>query len=183
MVDQSTVFEGLIRRLNERVYACLGLRDWERWVVEDFVAVNMEMRQGAITDRIMERPTPEDLQTYFESLCLCLDRFIGTRHGIYHQIHAIVGGSSGFFSVCAIKSQKAIIPKLRVALQIEDADLKKTESRLRRKHSQWLYFDRNLRVYDQGTIYVFKPMQMLHWSRRQAVLDSEEIIGEILTSD
>jgi len=56
--------------------------------------------------------------------------------------------------------------------------------RLRRKHSQWVYFDRSLKIYDRarGVFYQFKPMQRIHWTRRQAVLDSDEIIAETVSA-
>ncbi len=49
---------------------------------------------------------------------------------------------------------------------------------LRQKRSQWIYFDRNLRVYDGSRTYVLKPMQRFHWTRSQARLDALDIISE-----
>ncbi len=60
--------------------------------------------------------------------------------------------------------------------------LKTIRDRLRKRHSQWVYFDRALKVYDRGVLYQFKPMQRLHWTRRQAVLDADDIIAETLSA-
>jgi hypothetical protein len=48
-----------------------------------------------------------------------------------------------------------------------------------------MYFNRNLRIYDQDqdTIYCFKPMQTLHWTERQAILDASEVIAEALVPE
>ena len=32
-------------------------------------------------------------------------------------------------------------------------------------------------VYERGILYQFKPLQRLHWTRRQAVLDADDIIA------
>ena len=48
-------------------------------------------------------------------------------------------------------------------------------------YSQWIYFNRYLRIYDNDTIYCFKPMQAFHWTQRQAILDAGEVIAETLT--
>ena len=60
--------------------------------------------------------------------------------------------------------------------------LKTIRDRLRKQHSQWVYFDRALKVYDRGVLYQFKPMQRLQWTRRQAVLDADDIIAETLSA-
>jgi hypothetical protein len=51
---------------------------------------------------------------------------------------------------------------------------------LKRHHCQWLYFERGLRIYHDGAMYVFKPLEMIHWTRRQAILDAGEIVAETL---
>jgi hypothetical protein len=33
------------------------------------------------------------------------------------------------------------------------------------------------------TIYCFKPMQALHWTQRQAILDAGEVIAETLAAE
>lgn len=56
-------------------------------------------------------------------------------------------------------------------------------ARLQEQRSQWLYFQRNLRIYQGRKTYVFKPMQRFHWTRSQAYEDASEIIAETLTSE
>ena len=46
---------------------------------------------------------------------------------------------------------------------------------------QWLYFERNLRVYEGRKTYLFKPMQRFHWTESQALTDASEIIAETLS--
>lgn len=58
--------------------------------------------------------------------------------------------------------------------------LVETRGHLLRRHSQWLYFERGLKIYENGTMYVLKPLEMIHWTRRQAILDAGEIVAETL---
>ena len=58
------------------------------------------------------------------------------------------------------------------------ARLTKARDWLRRKCSQWVYFDRNLRVYEGTRTYILKPMQRFHWTESQAMCDASAIIAE-----
>jgi hypothetical protein len=48
---------------------------------------------------------------------------------------------------------------------------------------QWLYFDRNLFVYDEELTSIFKPQQRLWWTRSQALNDADEIIAAALAPE
>jgi hypothetical protein len=71
-------------------------------------------------------------------------------------------------------------PILQDAGERSAAALAETRKHLMRPHSQWLYFERCLKIYESGTMYIFKPLEMIHWTRRQAILDAGEIIAETL---
>jgi hypothetical protein len=77
-------------------------------------------------------------------------------------------------------SPTAIEPLTLAADQPTSQNLRKMRDDLRSRHSQWVYFDRGLKVYSRGVLYQFKPLQRLHWTRRQAVLDADDIIAESL---
>jgi hypothetical protein len=51
---------------------------------------------------------------------------------------------------------------------------------LSKESRQWLYFDRNLFVYKESSIFILKPMQRVHWTGRQGLLDATEIIAQAL---
>ena len=58
--------------------------------------------------------------------------------------------------------------------------LAETRRRLTVHRAQWLYFNRNLRVYEGSRTYVLKPLQGFQWTRTQAIQDAAEIIAECL---
>ena len=57
--------------------------------------------------------------------------------------------------------------------------LEETRKRLRKEHAQWVYFNRDLRIYEGNRLYLLKPMQRFHWTVSQAMSDALEIIGEM----
>jgi hypothetical protein len=52
----------------------------------------------------------------------------------------------------------------------------------RQEFAQWFYFNRNLRIYDGALTYVCKPLQRMHWTRTQALLDAGEVIADTLAA-
>jgi hypothetical protein len=60
--------------------------------------------------------------------------------------------------------------------------LEKTRRRLRRERAQWVYFDRNLRIYEGRRTYILKPMHRFHWTESRAIADASEIIAETLAA-
>ncbi len=172
--------EVILGDLNERVFKLLGLRPTERWLVEDFVNLQMELIKGKVTNAARKQPTPDDRAAYLVSLRHCLDGFLSADRGLRHKLEVLVGRDSAMLSVSLIRSNVAVEPIVHTADDAASKDLKTIRDRLRSQHSQWVYFDRALKVYERGVLYQFKPLQRLHWTRRQAVLDADDIIAETL---
>jgi hypothetical protein len=59
----------------------------------------------------------------------------------------------------------------------------KTRKELQHQAGQWLYFNRNLRIYEGTKTYLFKPMQRFHWTQSQAMVDASEIIAETMAAE
>jgi len=169
--------------LNDRVYKLLGLRQSERWLIEDFVNIHMELNKGKFSPEVARTPTAEEQMLYLKSLRECLDGFFAADRGVRHKLEVLADRESTLMAVSLVKSKTAIEPVVIASDDPASRDLKVIRDRLRTKHSQWVYFDRNLKVYDrrQGVLYQFKPLQRLQWTRRQAVLDADDIIAETLS--
>lgn len=173
----------LTRELNDRVYSLLGLRKSERWLVEDFVQLQMQLNQGKFTPEVACAPTSDERQLYLTALRDCLDGFFAADRGLRHKLEVLMDRESALMAVSLVRSKTSVEPVVMVADNPASKDLQIIRDRLRNKHSQWVYFDRNLKVYDpqRGALYQFKPLQRLHWTRRQAVLDADDIIAETLS--
>ena len=174
-------FKSLISDINSRVFRLLGLCPNEHWLVHDFVHLNLELNKGKVTREAMRVPTPDELRLYLTTLRDCLDSYLTSSQGFRHKIEAVTAGEYALFSVSLQRTSTPVPPSVFAADHAKARALLEIRDRLRRKHSQWVYFDRSLKVYDRGVLYQFKPMQRIHWSRRQAILDADEIIAETLT--
>jgi len=174
-------FGKLLAEVNTRVFRLLGLRPVERWLVEDFVRMNLELNKGKVTAEAMREPSPDEVVLYFKTLRDGLDGFLPAAQGLRHKVEALTAPGGAFFSIAARRTNEAIAPAI-TADAAAAAPLRQMRDRLRARHSQWVYFDRGLNRYEpkSGVFYQFKPMHRLHWTRRQAVLDAGEIIAETL---
>jgi hypothetical protein len=158
------------------------LRSVERWLVDDFVQLHLELNKGKVTREVVRKPTTDERQAYLVALRDNLDGLLSGERGLRHKIEVLADGDSSLLSIALVRSKVAIDPVTQSADDPASKDLKIIRDRLRSEHSQWVYFDRALKVYEprRGVLYQFKPLQRLHWTRRQAVLDADDIIAETL---
>jgi hypothetical protein len=98
-----------------------------------------------------------------------------------HQLTAIHDEKSAMIQI-VLKEGKPIEPAICEAGYLDSVELDQTRKRLAQKHCQWIYFDRSLRLYSRGRLYLFKPLQRVQWTCRQAILDGDELIAEALGS-
>jgi hypothetical protein len=170
----------MLDELDNRVYDLLQLKTYERWLIEDFVQLHLGLNKGKVTPEIRRAPAPEERQSFLHALRDCLDAFLSADRGVRHKIEMLADGDSALLAVSLIASPTAIEPVTLAADQPTSQNFRKMRDELRSRHSQWVYFDRGLKVYSRGVLYQFKPLQRLHWTRRQAVLDADDIIAESL---
>jgi len=58
----------------------------------------------------------------------------------------------------------------------------KIRQRMQRERGQWLYFDRNLFLFDEPGTYILKPLQRLWWTESQALADADHLVAEAIAS-
>jgi hypothetical protein len=173
--------KNLLDEVNARVFSLLALRTTERFLVEDFVRFNMNLKQGSVTKDSITGPTQDDMRVYVDTLRDCLDDFLSTNRRLRHRIQVVTNKEASFFSISVQHSPEPILPIISTSHEDTSGELLSIRNALRKKHSQWIYFNRKLKVYDGHVLYQFKPMQRLHWTRRQAVLDSDDIISDTIS--
>jgi N-6 DNA methylase len=171
----------LIRQLNDLVSKSLRLNDGERCLVDDFVHVRLALMDGKTGTPAVRLPNAAELRSYATRLKSELDAFIGSALPKRHQVGVVYDDLSGMIQVDLVKDAKSA-RKVHVAKADAPTsrELEKTRQRLREERAQWVYFDRNLRIYEGTRTYIFKPMQRFHWTESQAMIDACEIIAETL---
>lgn len=173
-------FASLIKEMNAKVFKMLQLRPSEIILIEDFVNIHFELMSGKVTTSVTRKPTSQEMIEYLTTLRNNLDVFLPENQSIHHKIEMFHNHDSAIFSVSLAREKESIPVRILSGNTDEAKSLKTMRDILRHKHSQWVYFDRGLKVYENGTFHQFKPLQRLHWSRRQAILDADEIIAETL---
>ena len=175
-------FSDKIAELNDRVFQALGLRESEKILIRDFVHINMQCTQGKVTQEVLDTPAEFTIQLYLQRLKKELDAFIADELGTQHEVMVHYDTRSAMIAIRLTQDNPSQSITVQAADKETTQEFTQIRERLKQQHSQWIYFNRNLRIYDHDTIYCFKPMQALPWTQRQAILDAGEVIAETLTT-
>lgn len=173
--------EGLLQELNNLTFDALGLTDNERALVQDLVEVKLELDDGKLGRKAVEPPSAADLKRYAKHLKAELDAFVDGEVERVHKVQIMTDDVSGLVVVVlADANERHNVEKLYRLGGEEEGEVAQIRSRLRREWSQWVYFDRNLRVFEDDRTLLLKPLQRFHWTISQAVADATEVIAETL---
>jgi len=171
----------LVKELNDLTFKALKLSSRARAAVEDLIRVRLGLNQGKMEQSATGRPSNEDLDAYARTLRDELDHFVSQSSSTRHCVDILAGGDSGLVAVDFVAGNGGRRPvNVWTASQQEARQLVEAQRRLIERRTQWLYFNRNLRVYEGSRTYILKPLQRFHWTRTQAVQDAAEIIAECL---
>ncbi len=170
----------LLEELNRLVADVLGLSDREQALIDDLVHVRLELNDGKLGPAAVSAPSVAQMRRYAKRLKTDLDTFIEGELSARHQVAVVYDALSAMVQLdLTKKTETTQIIVLRASAE-EAAELERTRGRLRKKWSQWIYFDRDLRVFMGSRTYLFKPMQRFHWTESQAMFDAGEILAETL---
>lgn len=171
----------LVKAVNDLTSDSLKLSSRARAAVHDLVHVRFGLIQGKTDTSAIGQPVESEFLSYATMLREELDGFVGASSDKRHQVDVMFGGGSGLVSVNIVPADAAEQPVRVIPAQSGEASqLEKTRLLLSERRDQWLYFDRNLRVYDGPRTYILKPLQHLHWTQTQAIRDAGEIIADSL---
>jgi hypothetical protein len=170
-----------VNSLNELTFDSLRLDHRARAAVNDLVHMRFGLIQGKVGAEALRHPSTGELQNYARTLRDDLDGFVGESSSIRHRVDLLFGGESGLVGVDIIRETKVPQP-VRVLQAMDDAanQMQTAQSLLTEHRSQWLYFNRNLRIYEGSRTYILKPLHRLHWTETQAMEDAGQIIADSL---
>lgn len=171
----------LLDDLNSLVNEALGLDRASRAAVRDLVHVRRALVDGQVGRAAVRPPDQEELRSYALMLQEELDGFLDEDISARHKLTIIYESSSAMAEVELVRGTVEKQPVLvDAADSIVGLEFRKIRARLREKRSQWVYFERNLRMYEETRTYLFKPMQRIHWTESQALADASSIIADTL---
>jgi len=172
----------LLVQANEAVSDALGLKPRERAIVNDLVNVRLELNDGKLGANAVGPPTADHLRAYADRLQTELDTFVGDALPKRHNVEVLNDRNTGMIHVELVPAGKARPVAVLAADSKTAVQLERTRARLRQQRAQWVYFDRNLQIFEGTSTYTFKPMQRFHWTESQAMCDAAEIIAKTLSS-
>ena len=174
----------LVQELNDLTFESLKLSARGRAAVHDLVHVRFGLTRGKRSPSAIGRPSHDECVAYARMLRDELDGFLNESTKTRHRVQVLAGDTSGLVAI-------QIAPGAHKIVDVEVLDADSTQAKIMRdvratlieRRAQWLYFDRNLRVYDGPNTYLLKPFQRLHWTLTQAIADAREIIADSLTPE
>jgi hypothetical protein len=168
----------LFQKANEHINRALGLRISEVILISDFLEYKLKLIDNANNKELIDSCNNKELDGYSKTLEESMNNFFDKEDGIYHRVVVLdektLPDNMRGIRIDSFKDNENRTPtQIKLPENIRDI--------LLRKHSQWIYFQRELRYYEKRSIFLFKPNEKLHWLRSQALIDADNIIGEILS--
>lgn len=164
------------RELDNEVGRILRIPGHLRLLAADFTQVRYQLNKGKTTGTAAKPATVKDLTSYARHLMRELNDFAEIHHRV--SIKRFYD-----FVLCTVE-----ITRSRQSYKpiVEDAAHSSSLSRLwkdlEQQFSQWVYVRRSLRTFAGKKVYLLKSSRLIDWTRTQALLDSDDIIAEVLNS-
>jgi hypothetical protein len=179
--NAQSVLAILLDKLNNLTSQALGLDERERALVHDLVHVRVQLNDGKRGHEAMRPPSEPEVRTYACRLKQELDDFVGDAADRLHRVTVVSDEDSAMVEVDFTRDHVAAHRvDLLHATSDEARGLRETRRRLLQERAQWVYFNRNLRIYRGHQTYLFKPLQRFHWTESSAMMDASDLIAETL---
>lgn len=183
--SSSPSLESLVIDMNDRVYDALKIDKKQRALIEDMLNVRLKLNDGRIareaTNPANKKEIGDFARVFQDELDLFLDHS-GKRK--VHKVKVLYSDNSAVLIVDHLSRSETTKPELaEVATGDVRRELDKLQNRLTMKRSQWMYFTRCLRIYEDRKTYIFKPRQRLYWLKSQALVEADEFIAEKLAKE
>ncbi|MBW2169905.1 MAG: hypothetical protein JRG69_11725, partial [Deltaproteobacteria bacterium] len=180
--DDSENYLRLLEQLNEKVYALMGINQTERWLIQDLLQVRKNLNEGRIADEAVKPADDAEMIEYAKALKTELDNFLDKDIKDQHRITVYYSNDLAIIKLeHPLKPPAGPVRVVKVMDQKTESEFNKIKEGLLRGHGQWIYFNRNLKLFEGRTTYFVKPLQRLSWLKSQSLIDADEFIAEKLT--
>ena len=168
-------------RLDKRVEQILRLPKAIQIAVYDFMEYRYPFRKGKRGEVAVRMPEDHHLLEYGRTLAHSLDSFVDLEEK-KHEVKLARLGEVIICEVALVQANAPVEPSLLVLDEKDTYGIEALWRSLKQRFSQWTYIQRSLRIFDGTKTHLFKPMRLIDWTRTQALLDADDIIGEVLSS-
>ena len=168
-------------RLDDSIESILKLPEDLTIMARDFTQVRIKLNKGKAVISASEQPQEGDLLAY--GLCLRdeLDDFT-EGSGLRHKVILTYSRNMIVCSIEFIFSDNTIGINIEKAQRESSSLLAHIQEQVKQRFSQWVYVQRDLRIFEESRVYICKSPRLIDWTRTQALYDSDDIIAEILSA-
>lgn len=173
----------LEKQANEIVYQALGLSWQDRLLVQDLINERRRLLRGKVSRDLLKAPSEYEMRSFIKVLKNQLDDFLGSEDGRQHAFNVVYQKPSAMLEIRLVEASKADTLQILSADNAMAQELAELKKHLTRQHSQWLYFERTLTVFNGDRTYLFKPFERLSWLPSQALSDATDLIAQTLNAE
>lgn len=158
--------------VDKSVEAALNIPEHISMVAHEFMDIRYQLLEGKNGDEAASSPSHARLTEYAEQLRLQVDDFAQRCHSvsIYIDTDAILA------TVELTQESQTVAVSVSQGASAAQAIFQAAET----QHSQWVYVQRGVRIFDGPRVHIIKSARLLDWTRTQAILDAGDIITEVL---
>lgn len=163
-------------KLDEGVQRILRVPSFLCVLAQDFIRIRYQLIKGNTIAPASQPADNDSLYKYAIYLRDSLNAFAGTSFKV-----KIIKDSQFVTCVVSItRSEHEIEPIVDSTTRVSAWSTKLWQS-LKQPISQWFYVQKGLRILSGKDYYICKRPRLIDWSKSQALLDSDEIIAEVLS--
>ena len=165
--------------MDEQIARLLKVPSSINTLANEFNRIRLNLIENARDSEAIKYPNSEDLIIYARQLQSELDGFATTssRH------HQITIDQSPEVIACTVELKSSddrlpIVVKDRIS---GDAEIfVRLRNELNKDFSQWVYVEKELRVFEGSSVHIYKKPLLINWTNTQALNDADDIIAESL---
>lgn len=161
--------------IDEEISNLFQIPEYLMNVVQDFAFIKYKFNKGVTKNDSNRNVSIDELSYYAKSLLKELDEFTEKHHAIEIYLH-------NRYIICSIEItnySSAIKPIIRDNVEIPKS-IQDLWRNINNEFNQWIYVRKSLRIFIDKRIIIIKPSRLIDWTKTQALIDSDDIISEIL---
>ena len=168
--------------LEEQISSILHVPENIMTLVKEFLDLRLKLVGGGTKtaiEKAQQRPDHQTLQEYAQQLTTDLDGFLDS--GKTH--HRVTIERSPDLICCTIefvKSEHTFMPIVRDASPHSGQMFSQLQQTLNSQFSQWVYVQRELKIFAPSSVSFYKEPLLINWTRTQAMNDADDVTADIL---
>lgn len=187
-INRDTITHQTKEQLADLIYQYYDIDDLEKILIEDTINVWIPSitpnQDGTRSIPALETSTSNQREQYVTTLCNLLNDW--AREGYYQIIAKIIVSKKIGAGIVILERVTMGEQSLNVPEQDSPEALNKVMRRiisLLPNQQGNISFLRNLKIFDENLLYIFKPLAYRFWTKTYALNDADEIAAAILTKN